>query len=118
MVVFDDLATEERIRIHDKGVTELPREEGDLTQPPMTYRYGDVVSPYLALNEPLGVQDQHFVDCIQSQTYPPWTDGDNGLAVVEVLECAQRAFKQGRAVEIEERLREMQPVGSGAGFAE
>jgi predicted dehydrogenase len=118
MVVFDDLVTEERIRIHDKGVTELSREEGDLTQPPMTYRYGDVVSPYLTLNEPLGVQDQHFVDCIQSQTYTPWTDGDNGLAVVQVLECAQRAFKQGRAVEIEEGLRELQPVGSGQDYTE
>ena len=118
MVVFDDLATEERIRIHDKGVTELPREEGDLTQPPMTYRYGDVVAPFLALNEPLGVQDQHFVDCIQSQTHRPLTDGDNGLAVVEVLECAQRAFKQGRAVEIEKGVREMQPVGAVPDFAE
>jgi predicted dehydrogenase len=118
MVVFDDLASEERIRIHDKGVTELPREEGDLTQPPMTYRYGDVVTPYLALNEPLGVQDQHFVDCIKSQTHTPRTDGDNGLAVVEVLECAQRAFKQGRAVAVNEGSRELQPVGFGPDFAE
>jgi predicted dehydrogenase len=116
MVVFNDLATEERIRIHDKGVTELPRDEGDLTQPPMSYRYGDVVTPYLALNEPLGVQDQHFVDCIEAGT-PSLTDGANGLAVVEVLECAQRSFQEGRAVEIDEVRRERQPVGSAPDFA-
>jgi predicted dehydrogenase len=109
MVVFNDVASEERIQIHDKGVTELPRVDGDFTQPPMTYRYGDVVAPYLALNEPLGVQDQHFVDCIQTGT-PSMTDGENGLAVVEVLECAQRSFKERRAVEIDEVRRETQPV--------
>ncbi len=116
MVVFNDLS-EERIRIHDKGVAELPQDEGDLTQPPMTYRYGDVVTPYLVLNEPLGVQDQHFVDCIQTGT-PSLTDGDNGLAVVEALECAQRSFKERRPVEIEEVRRKPHAVGSVPVFAQ
>lgn len=116
MVVFNDLASEERIRIHDKGVAELPQDEGDLTQPPMTYRYGDVVTPYLALNEPLGVQDQHFVDCIQTGT-PSLTGGDNGLAVVEALEAAQRSFKERRPVEIDEVRRKPHAVGSAPVFA-
>ena len=46
MVVFDDLAAEERIRVHNKGVAQ-PETEGDLTQAPMSYRYGDVALPRL-----------------------------------------------------------------------
>ena len=86
MVVFDDLAAEERIRVHNKGVAQ-PETEGDLTQAPMSYRYGDVVSPYLVFNEPLSIEDEHFTDCILTGMRP-LTDGENGLAVVEVLEAA------------------------------
>ena len=46
MAVYNDLAVEERIRVHDKGVELSTVSEGDdLTQPPMIYRYGDIVAP-------------------------------------------------------------------------
>lgn len=99
MVVFDDLATEERIKVHDKGVV-IP-EESDLTKPPMSYRYGEVVSPYLVVNEPLVVEDEHFVDCVLTGM-TPLTDADNGIAVVEVLEAAERSKVEHRIVRIEE----------------
>jgi predicted dehydrogenase len=101
MAVFDDLATEERIRVHDKCVRQPERLLDDPTQPPMSYRYGDVVSPYVVVNEPLSVEDQHFVDCILSGERPR-TDGENGLAVVEVLEAAQTALQERRLVRIDE----------------
>jgi predicted dehydrogenase len=97
MVMFDDLAPEERIKVHDKGVSETAHVGEDLTRPPMSYRYGDVVTPYLAVNEPLMVEDEHFTDCVISGM-TPLTGGANGLAVVEVLECAQRSAVEGRAV--------------------
>lgn len=100
MVVFNDLDTEQRIRVHDKGVAE-PEPIGDLTQPPMSYRYGDVVAPYLVMNEPLSVEDEHFVDCALTGM-KPLTDAANGLAVVAVLEAAQRAFRERREVAIDE----------------
>lgn len=113
MVVFDDLATEERIRVHDKGVIENLRASAspagvDLTQPPMSYRYGDVVTPYLELPEPLTVEDEHFADCVLNGTRP-LTDGEAGLAVVQVLEAAQRAHKEGRPVDLWEVERESSP---------
>jgi predicted dehydrogenase len=100
MVVFDDLNTEQRIRVHDKGVAE-PDQLGDLTQPPMSYRYGDVVAPYLVVNEPLSIEDEHFVDCALTGM-KPLTDADSGLAVVAVLEAAQRAFRERREVAVDE----------------
>jgi predicted dehydrogenase len=100
MVVYNDLATEERIRIYDKGVQHAPADVDD-ARPPMSYRYGDVVAPYLAMNEPLVVEDRHFVDSILAGT-PPFTDGANGLAVVEVMECAQMSLDEGRPVHLSE----------------
>jgi predicted dehydrogenase len=100
MVVFDDLDTEQRIRVYDKGVAEPP-DVGDLTQPPMSYRYGDVVAPYIAVNEPLTVEDEHFVDCALTGMRPI-SGADSGLAVVAVLEAAQRSSRERREVRIEE----------------
>lgn len=99
MAVYDDLA-EERIRVLDKGVDPQLPESGS-TQPPMSYRYGDIVSPFLAPDEPLSLQDKHFVDCAVSGTRP-LTDGRNGLAVVEVLQCAQLSLRLGHPVLLEE----------------
>jgi len=100
MAVYDDVATEERIRVLDKGVDPQPG-SGDFTQPPMSYRYGDILVPYLASDEPLGVQDRHFVDSVLRQC-TPLTDGENGLAVVEVLEAAQLSLRLGRPVPLYE----------------
>jgi predicted dehydrogenase len=101
MVVFDDLASEERIRVHEKSVHEPEQISDDLSQPPMSYRYGDVVSPYVAVNEPLTVEDQHFVDCILTGATPR-TGARNGLAVVEVLAAAELSMREHRAVRIDE----------------
>jgi predicted dehydrogenase len=112
MVVFDDLATEERVRVHNKGVIENlatgELEQGDLTHAPMSYRYGEIVTPYLALKEPLTVEDEHFADCVLNGTRP-LTDGESGLAVVEVLAAAQLSHEEGRLVDISE-VREVPPA--------
>jgi predicted dehydrogenase len=100
MAVYDDLNADERIRILDKGVS-VPQPGGNLTQPPMSYRYGDIVVPFIASDEPLAVQDRHFVDCIERRARP-LTDGENGLAVVETLEAAERSRRLGRPVLLEE----------------
>jgi predicted dehydrogenase len=100
MAVYDDLNAEERIRILDKGVS-LPQDGGNFTQPPMSYRYGDIVVPFIPSEEPLAIQDRHFIDCI-ARGARPLTDGENGLAVVETLEAAERSRRLGRPVLLEE----------------
>jgi predicted dehydrogenase len=93
MAVYNDLAAEERIRVHDKSVSCLFG-EADLTQPPTSYRYGDITAPFLPAEEPLAVQDGHFVECITTGS-PCRTDGRSGLAVIEVLEAAQASLDSG-----------------------
>jgi predicted dehydrogenase len=99
MAVYNDLATEERVRVYDKGVVAFT--DDNLQAMPMSYRYGEIRSPYVQMDEPLLVQDQHFARCLADHTRPR-TSGETGLAVVEVLECAEISLREERAVEIAE----------------
>jgi predicted dehydrogenase len=92
MAVYDDLAAEERIRVYDAGVT--PADLGEEPAPfemPVTYRTGDITSPYVDFAEPLLVQDSHFIDCVRTGQQPN-TDGHRGLEVVKVLEATDQAL--------------------------
>jgi predicted dehydrogenase len=100
MAVYDDLAADERIRVHDKGVHPGVN-HGDLTQPPMSYRYGDITVPFVQFQEPLTVQDRHFATCILEGRRPQ-TDGQNGLTVVAILEALQISLRENRRVELAE----------------
>lgn len=92
MAVYDDLADEGRVRIYDKGVVVPPHE--DPRNPPMSYRHGGILAPFISMQEPLSVQDQHFIECIRSGQRPV-SDGLSGLSVVRVLEAASEALRRG-----------------------
>jgi predicted dehydrogenase len=114
MAIYDDVATEERIRILDKGVLLTPN-SGNVSQPPTSYRYGDIMVPFIPPDEPLAVQDRHFVECATTGA-TPLTNGENGLAVVETLEAAQLSRRLGRPVlldEVDSRGRLIHLVGRG-----
>jgi predicted dehydrogenase len=99
MVVYNDMADGERIRVYDKSAVPPGDGEGPLSQ--FAYHLGDTVSPFVAFAEPLAVQDQHFVDCI-TNGLPPSVEGTSGLAVVQVLECAQISLREQRPVALAE----------------
>lgn len=93
MVVYDDTSDSDRLRVYDVGPDV---EENDLHAHawPVSFRRGDIVSPYIDFVEPLLVQDRHFVDCIRDGI-TPLTPGSFGLGVVEVLAAADRARRAG-----------------------
>ena len=99
MAIYDDLAVDERIRVYDKSAVPPGKGAGPLSR--VAYHLGGVVSPFVAFAEPLAVQDQHFVDCIANASRPS-TDGQSGLAVVQVLECAQISLTENRPVDLAE----------------
>lgn len=100
MAVYNDLTTEERVRVFDKGVVPAG-DQPSLAHMPMSYRYGDIQSPFLAFEEPLRVQDRAFVTCVQTGERPQ-TDGENGLSVVQALEAADVSLRLGRPVHVSE----------------
>jgi predicted dehydrogenase len=103
MAVYDDLADQDRLRIFDKGV--VASASDDPRNPPMSYRYGGIWSPYLPIQEPLRVQDEHFVECVLNGRRPR-TDGESGLAVVRILEAATRSMQWEQPIP----LRDGEPV--------
>jgi predicted dehydrogenase len=106
MAVYDDMAVDERIRIHDKSA--LPPQDGDGPLSRVAYQFGDVVVPFVPFAEPLAVQDQYFVDCIANASHPA-TNGTSGLEVVQVLQCAQISMREQRPVALTE-LSQPAPV--------
>lgn len=92
MVVYDDVAVQEKIKVYDKGVKAIRRTDtfGEFQ---FAYHYGDIVSPYIHLEEPLRQECLHFLECI-TEKKRPLTDGYNGLRVVEIIEAAQKSLEQ------------------------
>jgi predicted dehydrogenase len=115
MVVYDDVSAEARVVIYDKGVTKKHESAAKTNKASLgrfesygeyqlLLRAGDVVIPKLDFVEPLKVECQHFIDCIQCGE-KPLTDGHEGLRVVAILEAAQRSLEQnGRMQHIKSKL--------------
>ncbi|TMC04036.1 MAG: hypothetical protein E6J30_10245 [Chloroflexi bacterium] len=91
MVVFDDTHPTEKLRIYDKGADYQPR-EGGFAEFIAAVRDGDIVIPRLDQREPLRDQLEHFVDCIITGRRPI-ASADDGVAIVKVLERAQRELR-------------------------
>jgi len=95
MLVYDDVAPLEKIRIFDARV-ERPPHYDTFAEFHYAYHYGDVHVPYLKQEEPLKTECQHFLDCINRGT-TPLTDGKQGLELVRILEASSKSLKRGGA---------------------
>lgn len=99
MIVYDDNQPSEKVKIYDKGV-EFDYTKEDLYRFKVQYRIGDMYAPKLEDHEALGLETQHFAECIM-QGHEPLTNGHSGLQVVKVLAAAQESLrKQGEPVSI------------------
>jgi len=85
MVVYDDTHSSEKVRIYDHGVMlHDPQSFGEYQ---LSYRMGDMVAPHLSNQEPLVLEVDHFLECIETGKQPA-TNGEFGVKVVRVLETA------------------------------
>ena len=114
MIVYDDVAPLEKIRIFDARV-ERPPHYDTFAEFHYAYHYGDVYAPYVKQEEPLKTECQHFLDCIRDGT-TPLTGGNQGLELVRILEASSESLKQGGApVELATRLNGVKSVRPYAG---
>ncbi len=95
MVVYDDVAPLEKIRIFDARV-ESPPHYDTFAEFQYAYHYGDMYVPYIKQEEPLKTECQHFLDCIKHGT-SPLTDGKQGLELVRILEASTKSLEKGGA---------------------
>ena len=99
MIVYDDLEPSEKIRVYEKGVTFTSDPEARKTAL-VDYRIGDMYSPHVENQEPLGTVCEEFLGAIQNGRPAP-TDGNAGLEVVRLLEAAQWSLeRRGKRVEL------------------
>jgi predicted dehydrogenase len=107
MIVYDDVRTDARITVYDRGVTRAAATLDARSslgafdtfgEFQLLLRAGDVLIPKLPFVEPLKLECEHFVDCVRSGR-PPLTGGETGLQVVRVLEAAQRSLLLGGSAE-------------------
>ena len=90
MLVYDDVETNNKIWIFDKGV-EKPNYYDTFDAFHYSYRYGDISIPKIESQEPLKMELSDFIDSIENNKRPK-TDGRNGLRVVKLLEAAQHSM--------------------------
>lgn len=99
MIVYDDLAPLEKIRVFDMRV-ERPPHYDTFAEFQYAYHYGDMYVPYIKQEEPLKVECQHFLDCIRTGG-KPLTDGQQALEMVRILEASSASLRQkGAAVQL------------------
>jgi predicted dehydrogenase len=91
MVVYDDTA-ENKIAIYDKGIDRkaVLGKNMDYDNPhfqTFDHRSGDVLLPKIDFKEPLKVEIEHFIDCMQNGT-KCLTGIDHAKKVVQILSAA------------------------------
>jgi len=101
MLVWNDLVSDEKIRVYDKGVEgldSLNKESKEKTYGlRLSYRSGDMWAPRVTQVEALQGETSYFVDCINNNI-PPKNDGHAGLRVVRMLEAIKRSLSGGGAL--------------------
>jgi predicted dehydrogenase len=94
MLIWDDLDQDQKIRIYNSGIHFYSEDERATIIP--QYRIGDIYSPRVLQNEALAGVVEHFARVIRDEERSIM-DGAKGLAVVRVLENAQRQLDKNLA---------------------
>jgi predicted dehydrogenase len=93
MVVFDDMESDRKITVYDKGAT-TTRTKFETYGEFVTLHFGDIHIPKIGNDEPLRLECQHFVDCIVNDETPR-SDGRDALNVVKVLDAMEVSLREG-----------------------
>jgi predicted dehydrogenase len=99
-LVFDDLNSQERVRVYEKGVSVGETHAGSFGEFKLLMRDGDIISPKIELNEPLKAQLIDFVEAVLGHRRPV-SDALTGTHVVQTLKAIDASIQErGRAVEV------------------
>jgi len=98
MLVWNDLVSDEKIRVYDKGVEGLdgldPESKERAYGLRVSYRSGDMWAQRVNQVEALKGEAAYFIDCINNNINPR-NDGNAGLRVVRMLEAIIKSLSQG-----------------------
>ncbi|GBD90545.1 putative oxidoreductase YdgJ [bacterium BMS3Abin04] len=99
MLVFNDMANLEKIKVYDSGVEMKTAEK--IHQALIQYRIGDMYSPKVVQTEALNLGAKEFINSIMENRLP-LTNGYDGLKVVKILEASEKSIKnKGQLINID-----------------
>jgi predicted dehydrogenase len=90
MVQYDDTATDEPVRVYDRGIEIGP--PTNFGEHQLTYRSGDVVSPRVQPQEPLRLELDDFARAIRTGEEPR-SNVSLGLQIVAAIELAEASLR-------------------------
>ncbi len=94
MVVFDDMAQEEKLKVYNKGVDWNLFENNMPYTPNVAVRYGDIFSPRIKHAEPLKEEHRDFIESIRTGKVPV-SSGALAIEITKILENAEKSMKKG-----------------------
>jgi len=89
MAVFDDMDTERKVTVYDKGPVQRPAADWHV-------REGDIHIPKLSREEPLRRECAHFLSLVEGEG-DPLAPARQGLAVIRTLELLQESLDRAPA---------------------
>ena len=91
MVQYDDTASDEPVRVYDRGMDISP--PANFGEHQLIYRTGDVVIPRVAPAEPLSLELQDFANAIRTGEEPR-SNVALGLEIVAAMEGAEASMRE------------------------
>jgi predicted dehydrogenase len=92
MVQYDDTASDESVRVYDRGMEfSTPESFGEYQ---LTYRSGDVLMPRIEPAEPLNLELEDFATAIRTGREPR-SNAKLGLQIVQAIEAAEQSLRRG-----------------------
>jgi predicted dehydrogenase len=96
MVQYDDTASDEPIRVYDRGMDLDSGAPASFGEYQLTYRSGDVIIPRIDAHEPLALELADFAHAIRTGSTPR-SNAMLGLEIVSVLEAAEASLRRNGA---------------------
>jgi len=94
MVVFDDLRSDEKLMIYDKGVDIVNGDQPEWNDYAVKLRYGDILIPQIPFEDALFNSIDHFRYCIESGEQS-LSGPDQAIRIIRILEKADLQMSKG-----------------------
>ncbi|MFZ5644989.1 MAG: Gfo/Idh/MocA family protein [Bacillota bacterium] len=95
MAVFDDTSPSQKLAVIDRGVDYIkPYEYKDFGEYQLCYRYGDILYPFIDMQEPLRNEVIHFIDCVKNLSQPR-TGDEKAVEAIKIMEAADLSARNG-----------------------
>ena len=99
MVLYDDVSQNAKLTLYDNSIEvehlENPTPAATFKEFQTKTKRGDVTTLPLDFEEPLRVEMEHFLECLETRK-KPLTDGAHAIRVIRMLEATQRSIISGK----------------------